>query len=602
MATTERVARTASTLVVVAIGALYVATAARTVLGGDNGELVAVAASGGVAHPPGYPLYVLLLRAGMLLPGVSPAHRAALATAVIATASVAALGWAARAWGATRASSTAAAALFAVGPLAWILGTHAEVFALNVLLAMLIVGNASPRLDPPLGRESMRALALGLLAGLGLSNHHTIVLLAPIGLFAVVRATRLDGLRALGAATAGLVVGLAPYAYVVARANAVPEGQGCVWGEPRDLAGVVRHFLRAEYGTFQLSISDVRPEPLEHVLALGERLVADLFGAPLVLLVALVVFLRVRDRATPLSAWTGHATLVLSLVLAGPVFVSRFNLATHGVAATVTERFHLLPLALTSVLFALSLDACVRAATANDAARAEIARRTLAAAALVVVLLRAGASYGAVQEHHRPTIENYVENVLAMVPERSIVLATGDDRTGAFMYARCALHLRPDVVAITPVLLLNEWYPRQVSARLGFPVVHGERTRPGEPPVLSARALVDQLVATGRPVYVTDWFAKGLDRTTPSYPIGPLIRVVARPDEVPDPERLAALNEEVSARFALEPTLPRKGTWAGARMLDYARPWGVLAGAFEAAGEHARAEEFRARARSLTPR
>jgi hypothetical protein len=179
---------------------------------------------------------------------------------------------------------------------------------------------------------------------------------------------------------------------------------------------------------------------------------------------------------------------------------------------------------------------------------------------------------------------------------------TGDDRTGGFMVTRCALGLRPDVDVITPVLLLNDWYPKQVSARLGFPVVHGERPEGSTVPVLPARALLEQLVATGRPVYVTGWFASGLERGVPSYPIGPLIRIVARPSDVPDPARLAALNEEAFARFTLEPTLPRTGTWGGTRMLDYARPWNVLAGAFEAAGDPVRAETYRTRARDLTPR
>jgi hypothetical protein len=149
--------------------------------------------------------------------------------------------------------------------------------------------------------------------------------------------------------------------------------------------------------------------------------------------------------------------------------------------------------------------------------------------------------------------------------------------------------------------LLTDWYPLQVSARLGFPVLRGERPDGAPVPTLSARSLVAQLLATGRPVFLTDWFAKGLDRQTPSYPLGPLIRVVRDPREVPDPVTLLAWNEEAFAKLALEPTLPRAGTWAGMRMLDYARPWNVLASAFDAGGDKARADACRARAGSLTP-
>ena len=39
---------------------IFVRTACRTVFVGDSGELAAAVHTLGVAHPPGYPLYVLL--------------------------------------------------------------------------------------------------------------------------------------------------------------------------------------------------------------------------------------------------------------------------------------------------------------------------------------------------------------------------------------------------------------------------------------------------------------------------------------------------------------------------------------------------------------
>ena len=48
--------------------ALFAATAARTVPLGDSGELIAAAAALGVAHPPGYPLYVLLGHLALAVP------------------------------------------------------------------------------------------------------------------------------------------------------------------------------------------------------------------------------------------------------------------------------------------------------------------------------------------------------------------------------------------------------------------------------------------------------------------------------------------------------------------------------------------------------
>jgi hypothetical protein len=47
---------------------LYALGAARTVQGGDAGEFMTIAATGGVAHPPGYPAFSLRVRLTALLP------------------------------------------------------------------------------------------------------------------------------------------------------------------------------------------------------------------------------------------------------------------------------------------------------------------------------------------------------------------------------------------------------------------------------------------------------------------------------------------------------------------------------------------------------
>src|SRR5438067_4072667 len=156
--------------VVVVVAVVYFATTARQVLGGDNGEFATLFACGGVAHPPGFPLYVLWLRAmhwiGWRLLGDSPAHGAAVATSILGVATVATLQRACRSWGARPEIAAMVALVYALSPLAWSLATSAESFTLNALVAAAIVWLSSP--DPPL-RGARAPAALGLLAGLGLS-------------------------------------------------------------------------------------------------------------------------------------------------------------------------------------------------------------------------------------------------------------------------------------------------------------------------------------------------------------------------------------------------------------------------------------------------
>src|SRR5688572_15624716 len=161
------------------IAALYALTAARFAQGGDGGEFAALFVRGGVAHPPGYPLFVLYLRAWSWLPLAEPAHAAAIATSVLGVLAAFLLFRASCAFGASERSSALMVAIFAGSPLTWKLATYPEVFIGNVVIALAIVWLASPM--PPL-RGAVRAASLAGLAGLGLAHHHTIVLLAPLGL------------------------------------------------------------------------------------------------------------------------------------------------------------------------------------------------------------------------------------------------------------------------------------------------------------------------------------------------------------------------------------------------------------------------------------
>ena len=58
----EPVLAPASLLAIVVLS-VYGATIAPSIAGGDSGELVAEACHLGTAHPPGYPLFTLLIHA-----------------------------------------------------------------------------------------------------------------------------------------------------------------------------------------------------------------------------------------------------------------------------------------------------------------------------------------------------------------------------------------------------------------------------------------------------------------------------------------------------------------------------------------------------------
>ena len=163
----------------VSVGAflLYWRTLAPTVLPGDSGELQFAAWGFWLAHPTGYPLYLLL--GGIWQHAIQigdPAFRLNLFSAF----------WSALAigiaflvfWNVThsRGASSIAALTFAVTPLFWSQATRAEVYALNTLLVALLA------LWGMLWRNTLQkkyALAFALTFGLSLAHHRTTILLLP---------------------------------------------------------------------------------------------------------------------------------------------------------------------------------------------------------------------------------------------------------------------------------------------------------------------------------------------------------------------------------------------------------------------------------------
>ncbi|HEX8794299.1 MAG TPA: DUF2723 domain-containing protein [Polyangiaceae bacterium] len=565
-----------ATVVVPAV--VYLATAPRDVLGGDVGELATLAVTGGVGHPPGYPLYALYVHAMRWLPG-SPAHAAALASGILACVAIAALVAACRAWGASATASCVAAAAWALAPITWAQATAAEVFTMNALFAAVILWLAAPA--PPLP-PARTAIGLALIAGLALSNHHTIVGMAPVGLLAAVTAVRRCGRRAVvvaAAAVGAFAIGLVPYAYLLAVHARGPDPSTWSWGDVHDWSGLVATIRRDEY---TWTMKSLLPSPSLAAAQLG-RIVVELLGLPLVILAALAVGLRRRAGAT---RWLPWGALALAFVLCGPAPASLFGLSLTGIPGVVTERLDVLPAAVAVPAIAVALDVVAR--------RAPAALRTsvVAGGALAIVMM-AGLVRGVpdLRARHRPTVAQYGENALVVAPPGAVILGLGDARLGSFVYARYALDMRPDVVFVNPRMLLAPWYHERIERALGMPL----------PPVVNRELrvvpLVDALLGSGRPVFITDDFAPAALAQVPSYPVGPLVRLVTSWRDVPAPDHLAAMNLDLAHHFAYEPApVPGPEPWCDELLADYARPWRALADYARAHGEPDDARENDARA------
>ncbi len=227
-------------------GLLYAATTAPTVtFGGDCGELAAAAHVLGVAHPTGYPLYLLLAKlTSALLPWGEVAWRVAVLSNLAGAAAVGLVVLlVARATDDRPAAFGAGAALM-LSAAVWSQALLAEVYALHLaILAGLLLGHAEWSRTGD--RRWLNVLGLGY--GLGLCHHLSVVLFAPAtALFLAMtrRADRPSWLALVVRVALWALLPLALLAYLPLRAAA---GPALNWGECDTWPGLLAHLTGREY-------------------------------------------------------------------------------------------------------------------------------------------------------------------------------------------------------------------------------------------------------------------------------------------------------------------------------------------------------------------
>jgi hypothetical protein len=552
---------------------VYAVFASRTLVDADNAEFATLGALGGRAHPSGYPLYVLWLRAWSWLPGTTPAHTAALATAILGALAIGVLHAACRAWGARPLAATIAVGIFAAAPLILQFHSEAEVFAMNNLVAALVLWLAAAR--GPL-RGHRRAAALGLVAGLGLAHHLTCVLIAPIGLYGVVRAARESRATSYLLAITGLVIGLSPYAYLV-----FADGPAS-WGTITTASDLRATFLRSEYGTGSLATGVALPWTVGVAACLTTVARSWLWAFA----VAGVAMLGVRIwRPAGETRWA-WALLAVSFLLAGPGLASRFDIDPHGIGLFICQRFHLLP----ALLLAIPVAAAIDVAVARLSARLD--RHPVAAAVLAVLGFVALSIAGLprIARQHSPAMELGVQNLLRTLPPNAIAVVVSEDQCFGGQYLQLARGERPDVAFVCSELLRRAWY-RAAWAHRGLAM-------PADP----GAALGDALLRTGRPVLV-DRGLTGVIAAHPSYPFGVLARVLPAGTAPPTPSEVLLLNRDLYQRFDLDYPYPyRDDDFAAVAHRRYTAAWAAISNLLDAAGDRDGARDAYDVARSLQPR
>jgi hypothetical protein len=433
----------------------YVFTLYPDVTGGDAGELITRVVSGGVIHPPGFPLYALLSGLFTHLPVATIAWRFNLFSAGCDAMAASLLTAAVSRWTGRVGAGVAAAALFAFSPVVWLHAISAEVFALNNLLVALLLLLAVLYAEH---KDWRFALAGALVSGLGLANHQMIVfVVGPLALWSlVVGWSELIRPKRLAMVAGAFGLGLTPYLYL----PFAPGRNGMLsWGEPDSWSGFWTHVLRREYGTFNLAT------PVEGPLA-GAGLVAE-WGQHLVsgigpwgAVLAALGLLLVLPTKWSLTHRAGGSRFALVLIAAPAltlgVFATLGNIPASEILAKATvDRFWQ----------QVDLFICVFAGVAL----VELADRTrpwvLLPVAVMLAVIQLAGHASVMNRRGSNSVHEMAAEILRVAPPDSLILAEGDTVTNALEYLQLVEHKSTDVRVVNADLLAAPWYPARVRAR-----------------------------------------------------------------------------------------------------------------------------------------
>jgi hypothetical protein len=501
----DRVRLLCAAVVFVAALVLYFITLAPTVTLVDSGELMFAVKSLGVAHPPGFPLYVLLAHAFTWLPFGSVATRVNVASAVFAAAAAATLTLVVAEMllslnalpsrtsqpqkqpqkGERKPKKQAvkderrdvlpvsgewplvgvvacvmAGLLFACSRTLWAYATITEVYTLNTLLITVIfflmfrwrrriledrvkTGKHIPG-GGVASRHDRWLVAAALVFGLAMGVHHVSVAVTLPAFALLVFATegfRFFISRRLVKAALAAFAGLAVYLYLPLAALRSPLLN---WGDPRSLERLWWHVTGRQYQVFFESSPNVIGRQL-HVFRL---LVEREFGTvwlPLALLLAVAGLVAAfkRDR------WLfGFLALVVVFDMA---WALNYEIAEDKDA-------YYLP-----TFLALTIAASFGLAWVAERVRAsrlpvQAATALLLILALVVPATAAISNFGFNNRRDYFIARDYIENTLKTIEPNGLLLTDDWQVYSPLLYLREVEGMRRDVVAIDIQQLRRTWY------------------------------------------------------------------------------------------------------------------------------------------------
>ncbi len=415
---------------------IYLVTLMPGVSSDDSGELNAAVCTLGIAHPPGYPTFILLGRLFHALPISNPAYRLNLLSALFGALTAGLVYLIVEHLTRKRIPGYFSAILIATAPTFWSVSIVTEVYTLNSFFLCLLIYLELMFLKK---RNVSYIYGLFLTAGLALTNHISIIIFYPALtlLFLLGRARAGKDIRTKDIVICVLLffAGLLPYLYLPLRSSVDPALD---WGNPE----TIRQFLFMVTGE-QYQQYLIKPS----MMIASDAFIYLLMQFNFLLWFALVggYYLWKRKRRFFIS--------MILILLANFLFNIRYDISDVII-------YFIPSYIVFAILIGLGLDQSLDYILRSlNIRKIEIFKTVLFL--VIFLILVAGISYPTLMKPYfskNRLIPEQAKNLSIMFEENSIVFTESENVYFPLLYMKYCEHYRKDLVLIHLPLVPTEWY------------------------------------------------------------------------------------------------------------------------------------------------
>ena len=435
--------------------AVYISTLSSYVYYGDSGEFVVTGLINGVAHPPGFPLFVAIAHQFSKLPINSVSWRISLVSAIFGALSAGILFKTVHLITQNKIIGIASAFLYAFAPLIWTYNTTAEVFSINNFFISLLLYMSVLILTNP-DKQQLFPISMFIFS-LGLTGHQLSLFFAPVFIYILIKLALYKKPKILLYSFFAVILGQLPQLYMWYAASNNPFYN---WGDPDTPARLINHILRRDYGTFKLgAFTSVQgTSKTSYIPFYLDTLFTN--ARILLLIVPLGIWGLFRENKR-----IALVTLA-SLAFLGPVFLSFAGLPmTHLTQKATGERFFMQSLYIIFFLGGCGIN-LLWVSLVKVIKPQIIAGLTGATMLLILVSYTFLHNYPKISQKNLPIFETYASNMLNTLPQNAIFLTGSTTTDTGWMggnYMQQVKKMRVDTKIVNLSLLPADWYRGTLS-------------------------------------------------------------------------------------------------------------------------------------------